>query len=204
MSIAEAFGKTFRKFPGKMSIEFDGKQVTFGEMDAITNRIANRLSDLGIKKGDRIAQYVPNSLELVYTTVSSFKLGAIVVPMNVAFKEREIEYFLRDSEAKAIVTDAERLPVLENVLRDLPALKHVIVIDGNTEDYISFSDLTDHDDDRELDVDISDDDGAIIFYTSGTTGRPKGALLAQRSVTSNLQALREAWRWTGDDLFLLT
>ena len=204
MSIAGAFAETFRKFPEKMSIEFNEKSVTFGEIDAITNRIANRLRDMGIKKGDRIAQYVPNSHELVYTTVSSFKLGAIVVPMNIAFKEKEIAYFLQDSEAKAIVTDTERLPVLENILRDLPALKHVIVIDSDDGKYIPFSRLSGNDNDKELETDIKDDDGAFIFYTSGTTGRPKGALLTQRSVTSNLKALREAWRWTEDDLFLLT
>jgi len=204
MSIAGAFAETFRKFPEKMSIEFNEKRLTFGEIDAITNRIANRLKDMGIKKGDRIAQYVPNSHELVYTTVSSFKLGAIVVPMNIAFKEKEIAYFLQDSEAKAIVTDTERLPVLENILKDLPALKHVVVIDSNGGKHIPFSRLSDNDNDRELKTDIKDDDGAFIFYTSGTTGLPKGALLTQRSVTSNLKALREAWRWTEDDLFLLT
>ena len=207
MSIAEAFGETFRRFPKKISIESGGEKVTFGEMDAVTNGIANRLKDLGIKKGDRIAQYVPNGFELIYTTVSSFKLGAIVVPMNVAFKEREIAYFLQDSGAKVIVTDTERLPVLERVLEDLPALEYVVVTDlnrGDTRGYIPFSDLWGSGDDSELDVDIRDDDGAFIFYTSGTTGRPKGALLTQRSVTSNLKALREAWRWTEDDLFLLT
>ncbi len=204
MSIAGAFAETFRKFPEKMSIEFNEKSMTFGEIDAITNRIANRLRDMGIKKGDRIAQYVPNSHELVHTTVSSFKLGAIVVPMNIAFKEKEIAYFLQDSEAKAIVTDTERLPVLENILKDLPALKHVVIIDSNGGKHIPFSQLSDNDNDRELETDIRDDDGAFIFYTSGTTGQPKGALLTQRSVTSNLKALREAWRWTEDDLFLLT
>jgi len=204
MSIAEAFGKTFRKFPGKMSIDFNGRQVSFSDLDATTNRIANRLMELGVEKGDRVAQYVPNSLELIYNTVSSFKLGAIVVPMNVAFKEREIAYFLQDSGAKAIVTDRARLPVLENVLEELPSLEHVIVVDRDAGDYIPFSELVHHDNDETPDVDIDDEDGAIIFYTSGTTGRPKGALLTQRSVTSNLQALREAWRWTEDDLFLLT
>jgi malonyl-CoA/methylmalonyl-CoA synthetase len=206
MSIAEAFGETFRKFPGKMSIEFNDRKVTFGEIDAATNRIANSLRDLGVEKGDRIAQYVPNSLELIYTTVSSFKLGAIVVPMNVAFREREIAYFLQDSGAKAIVTDRERLPVLERVMGDLPDLKHIIVTDladPDTKGYMPFSHLNDGGE-AELNIDISDDDGSFIFYTSGTTGRPKGALLTQRSVTSNLEALRRAWRWTEDDLFLLT
>ena len=204
MSIAGAFGETFRKFPKKVSIEFGGKKVTFSEIDITTNKIANRLRELGVEKGDRIAQYVPNGFQLIYTTVSSFKLGAIVVPMNVAFREREIAYFLQDSGAKVIVTDSERLPVLESVLEDLPDLEHIVVIDSHSEKYISFSDLSGSDDNRELDVDISEDDGAFIFYTSGTTGRSKGALLTQRSVISNLKALREAWRWTEDDLFLLT
>jgi malonyl-CoA/methylmalonyl-CoA synthetase len=204
MSIAEAFEKTFHKFPDKMSTEFNGKQITFRELDTITNKIASNLRDLGLEKGDRVAQYVPNSFELIYTTVSSFKLGAIVVPMNVAFKEREMAYFLQDSGAKVVITDAERLPVIRGILNELPELEYVIVKDYSGDEYIPFSYLCETGTDERLNSDIRDEDGAFIFYTSGTTGRPKGALLTQRSVTSNLAALREAWRWTEDDLFLLT
>jgi malonyl-CoA/methylmalonyl-CoA synthetase len=215
MSIADAFKKTFRRFPDKMAIELNDKAVTFHEIDTITNRISNSLKDLGVEKGDRVVQFVPNSFELIYTTVSSFKIGAIVVPMNTAFKEREISFFLQDSEPKVIVTDMERLPVLENVLKDTPSLKHfaaaqrlakkIIVIDPGkiAGKYLAFHELLDNKED-EPKVEIDDEDGAIIFYTSGTTGRPKGALLAQRSLTSNLEALKNAWRWTSDDLFLLT
>lgn len=204
MNIARAFGETFLRFPEKVSIEFNNKSVTFGEIDIVTNRIANHLRELGVEKGDRVAQYVTNGLELIYTTVSSFKLGAIVVPMNIAFREREIAYFLQDSEPKVIITDAERLPVLENVLKDLPSIRHIVVTNIHKTGCITFSDLCEVGDDSQPDVEVDDEDGAIIFYTSGTTGKPKGALLAQRSVTSNLEALRRAWRWTADDIFLLT
>lgn len=210
MSIADAFRGTFRKFPNKLSIEFNEKRATFSEIDSTTNRIANCLRDMGINKGDRVAQYVSNGFELIYTTVSSFKLGAIVVPMNVAFREREIEYFLRDSGARAIVTDTERLPVLEKILKNLPELEYVVVTgaykpsNSSPKKYVSFSELLNNDNDSEVITDIRDDDGSFIFYTSGTTGRSKGALLTQLSVTSNLGALKKAWRWTENDLFLLT
>lgn len=210
MSIAETFKNTFNKFQDKMAIEFNDKSVTFWEIDSITNRIANSLIDLGVKKGDRIVQYIPNSLELVYNLVSSFKLGAIIVPMNIAFREREMAYFLQDSEPKVVITDKERLKVLENIIDEVPFLKNIVVTDldkGYTSDgrnYIPFHELSGNPNNSEPAIEIDDEDGAIIFYTSGTTGRPKGALLPQRSITSNLEALHKAWRWTSNDLFLLT
>jgi len=206
MSIAVAFKKNFQKFPHKIAIELNNKSVTFQDINIITNRISNSLKNLGVKKGDRIAQYVPNSLELIYTTVSSFKVGAIVVPMNTAFKEREIAFFLQDSEPKVIVTDTERLSILENVLSEVPSLEYILVIDLKEPSgkYIDFHELMSNRYDGDPEVEIDDEDGAIIFYTSGTTGRPKGALLAQRSITSNLEALQKAWEWTSEDLFILT
>ena len=210
MVIAEAFRNTFNKFPDKIAIEFNDKRVTFKEVDLIANRIANSLRNLGVNKGDRVVQYVPNGLELIYTTFSSFKLGAIVVPMNTAFKEREMSYFLQDSEPKAIVTDKERLKVLENILDEVPFLKNILIIDldkgytSGDRKYIPFHELSNNTNYNDPEVEIDDEDGAIIFYTSGTTGRPKGALLPQRSITSNLKALKNVWKWSSDDFFLLT
>lgn len=202
MGIASLFKQTALRLPDKVAIEFEDKRVTFKEIDLQANKTANAFQSIGIVKGDRIAQYMPNSLELVYSLVGNFKNGSIVVPMNINFKEQEIHHILHDSGAKAIVVDKERLPIVKNVQNKLPELKHIILVDGE-EGTHSFHELIRNTSDKEPSTIINDEDYSIIFYTSGTTGKPKGAALNQTNVTSNVKALAQTWKWTEDDIFLL-
>ena len=203
MSIASLFKQTAIKLPDKVAIEFEEQRVTFKEVDLNANKAANAFQSIGIVKGDRVAQFMPNSLELVYSLLGNFKNGSIVVPMNINFKEQEIHHILHDSGAKAIITDIERLPIVKNILSKLPDLKHIILVDGSESGY-NFNELTKNASDKEPNVVIKDEDYSIIFYTSRTTGKPKGAALNQINVTSNVKALAQAWKWAEDDVFLLT
>jgi len=202
MSIASLFQQTAQKFPDKVAIEFEGKRATFKEIDLQANKVANAFQSLGIIKGDRVAQFLPNSLELVYSLVGNFKNGSIAVPMNINFKELEISHILGDSGAKAIITDKERLQIVKNIKNQLPELKHIILVDGNKND-LNLSHLIKKSSGKEPNAIIKDEDYSIIFYTSGTTGKPKGAALTQANITSNIKALEQAWKLTKDDVFLL-
>jgi len=204
MGIASLFKQTALKLPDKVAIEFEDKRVTFKEIDLRANKVANAFQGMGIVKGDRVAQFMPNSLELVYSLVGNFKNGTVVVPMNINFKEQEILHILSDSGAKAIITDAERLPIVKNVRPKLPDLKFIILIDSNDKDCFNFYDITKDASEKEPNGVINDEDYSIIFYTSGTTGKPKGAALTQANITSNLKALEQTWKLTKDDIFLLT
>src|SRR3989338_6775310 len=167
MGIAALFKQTAQKLPDKVAIEFEEQRVTFKEIDLQANRVANALQSIGVSKGDRVAQYMPNSMELVYSLVGNFKNGSIVVPMNINFKEQEIHHILSDSGAKAIITDVERLPIVKNVLSKLPDLKHIILVDGEEENTHNFHNLTKNSSDKDPSTIINDDDYSIIFYTSG-------------------------------------
>ena len=206
MSIASLFKQTALRLPDKVAIEFEEQRVTFKEIDLQANKVANALQGIGINKGDVVAQFMQNSLELVYSLIGNFKNGSIVVPMNISFKEQEIHHILSDCGAKAIITDMERLPIVRNVLSKLTELKHIILVDGNENGMYSFNELIKNASEKEpnsIDT-IKDEDYSIIFYTSGTTGKPKGAALNQTNVASNIKALAQAWKWTEDDVFLLT
>ena len=204
MGIAALFKQTALKLPDKVAIEFEDIRVTFKEIDTTGNKVANALQSLGISKGDRVAQFLPNSLEIVYYLVGNFKNGSIVVPMNINFKEQEIHHILSDSGAKAIITDMERLPIVKNALNGLSELKFIALVDGNEEGTYNSSELIKNASDKEPNTVINDEDYAIIFYTSGTTGKPKGAALNQTNIMSNIKALEQAWKWTKDDILLLT
>lgn len=204
MGIAALFKQTALRLPDKVALEFEDQRVTFKEIDSNANRVANAFSNIGIVKGDRVAQYMPNSLELVYSILGNFKNGSIIVPLNISFKEQEIEHILHDSGAKAVITDMERLPIVRNVMPKLPELKTIILVDGKEENVHNFHEIVKNASDKEPDVIIKDEDHSIIFYTSGTTGKPKGAALTQTNVASNIKALQQAWKWSEDDIFLLT
>ena len=204
MGIASLFQKTSEKFPDKVAIEFKEQKVTFREIDLIGNKAANALSSLGIRKGDRVAQFMPNCLELVYSLIGNFKNGSIVVPLNISFKEQEIGYILLDSGAKAVITDNERLPIVMKAKEKLPNLKNIILIDGKEGNETNFNDLIKKSSDKAPLNIIKDEDNAIIFYTSGTTGKPKGAVLTNLNVTSGVKALIQAWKWTDEDIFILS
>ena len=125
MPVPSLFHQTAKKLPDKIAVEFEGKRITFKELDIIGNKVANALKKLGVSKGDRAAQFLPNCLELIYSIIGNFKNGSIVVPMNINFKEQEIEHILGDSGAKAIITDRERLPIVNNVINRLNNLKYI-------------------------------------------------------------------------------
>ena len=204
MGIAALFKQTALRLPDKVAFEFEEQRVTFREIDTAGNKVANAFQSLGIVKGDRFAQFMPNSLDIIYSLVGNFKNGSIVVPMNASFKEQEINHILSDSGAKAVITDMERLPIVKNVLPKLPELKHILLIDGKQDTCHNFAELMKTASDKEPSVIIKDDDYAMLCYTSGTTGKPKGAALIQTNVTSNIKALQQAWKWAEDDIFILT
>lgn len=203
MGITSLFKQTAQRLPDKVAIEFEDQRVTFKEIDEQANKVANALQSIGIAKGDRVAQYMPNSLELVYSLIGNFKNGSVIVPMNINFKEQEIHHILHDSGAKAVIVDKERLQIVKAVQAKLPELKHIVLIDGKEQDAYDFNEIIRNAPSSEPSVVIKDEDYSIIFYTSGTTGKPKGAALNQTNVASNVKALAQAWKWTEDDVFLL-
>ena len=202
MTLVSSFNKTFQTYKNKVAIEFNDKEVTFDDINKTSNKIANALRNISVNKGDRVALFLANSLELINFFNGTLKNGSIVVPMNTYFKEIEAKHMLNDSGAKVVLTDKERLPIIKKILSELNFLKHVIIVDGN--EFIDFNDFIKDSSDVNPDVEINDDDGSIMFYTSGTTGRCKGALLSHKNMESDLEALKQTWHLTDKDKLLLT
>jgi steroid-24-oyl-CoA synthetase len=165
------------------------RRLTYGEHDRLACVLASSLVDLGVERGDRVALVSANVPEWVVTWWACAILGATLVPLNAWWKAEELEFGLTDSESKVLIADARRIDLIRDRLASLPALEHVFVIDGEASgDVRAFAELVADPGDPGLpESPIGEDDILAILYTSGTTGKPKGATVTHRQAIANVQ-----------------
>ncbi|WP_374440528.1 acyl-CoA synthetase [Stella sp.] len=159
------------------------RQLTFGEVARLSNRLANAFVGLGLATGDRIGILLAQGPETALAHVAAYKAGLIAVPLFTLFGPEALEYRLADSGTRLVVTDLENAAKLAPLRDRLPALAHIVTIDGGD---LAFWPLLERAADRFAAVDTAADDPALIIYTSGTTGPPKGALHAHRVLLGHL------------------
>ena len=155
------------------------RSVTFGEMQALTNRTANALRVHGVVEGDRVAVMLPPLPEAAATFLATYKLGAILLSLSILYGDDSIVHRLRDCGAKVIVTDAANRERIDRVRDVLPELEHVLVVDE------AFGRAVAGMSDRCATLDTPADQAAQIYYTSGTTGLAKGIVHAHRYVIAH-------------------
>ena len=193
----------------------DGKEqtFTFGQIKSLSNRFANALLALGVSRGDRVAIILSQRAETAISHLAAYKIGAVALPLSILFGPDAVEYRLRDSGVKAVVTDNDHLPMLQAMKPVLPELQTVIGCDDEAEGGLAFWPLLEQASDALQIVATRADDPALLIYTSGTTGPPKGALIAHRSLLGNLTGFELSqnffprdndvfwtpadWAWTG-------
>jgi long-chain acyl-CoA synthetase len=160
-------------------------RLTFGAHDARARAVASSLRALGVGVGDRVALCSANNPDWIVTFWACALLGAVLVPLNAWWKAEELEFGLNDAEAKVLICDERRMDVLRDSRARVPSVEHVFVIGKDAGDDRSFSELADGPADLD-EAPLVEDDLLAIMYTSGTTGRPKGATLTHRQVIANL------------------
>ncbi|TFV57632.1 long-chain-fatty-acid--CoA ligase [Mycobacterium sp. PS03-16] len=184
--------------PGKTALRFLGRTTTWGELDQRVTTLAGALCRRGVAAGDRVLILMLNRTEFIETFLAVNKLGGIAVPVNFRMTPPEIAFLVSDCAARVVVTEAALAPVAAAV-RDLDAtLETVIVAGGGTaEGLLGYDDLLAEPGLDPEPVDIPNDSPALIMYTSGTTGRPKGAVLTHTNIAG--QAMTNLFT-TGADL----
>lgn len=169
-----------------------GRSFTYGALDDTSAQYANALRELGVKPGDRVAVQVEKSVESIFLYLACLRLGAIYLPLNPAYTKSEMEYFLGDSTPRVIVAK----PGSENLYPGFQIL--TLGTDGNG----TLPNVTKSQSKVCEPVFRSPHDIAAILYTSGTTGRSKGAMLSHENLTSNALTLVEAWKFSSSDTLL--
>jgi len=160
--------------------------TTYGALKQLSNRLAHALRDRGIQRGDRVALLLPQSVETAVAHLAAYKLAAIAVPLAALFGEDALRYRLASSGAKAIVSDGAGLAKLTAIGASLPDLKTMLCIDGPAGAAEGFREALAAHNEPFAAVDTGPDDPALMIFTSGTTGPPKGALHAHRVLLGHL------------------
>ncbi|MEW6171045.1 MAG: AMP-binding protein [Candidatus Omnitrophota bacterium] len=177
-----------KKFPQKPAIIFRDQPISFSDLKDKSFRLANSLIDLGLKKQDKIAIYLPNWPEYIFSYLAIFSAGLTAVPLDFMFTQEELISCLTHSETKVLITKEKPGIDLEELKKKIPSLKIIISLD-KIQNYLNFQDLIEKGSNLEPKVDINDKDKSIIFYTSGTTGRPKGVLLNYKHLDASPAAM---------------
>lgn len=186
-------------YENKVAFIFEGKSITYGELDQQTNIIANSLLDMGFKRGDRIAIYLHNCVEYILMFYGAAKLGLVIVPINPMLKKLEIEHMLEESEASILLTRNELFQPIESLLKNMEKLQSIFLVDGIdcNGKLFEFQELF-RNNLSNIHYSPESTDNMCIFYSSGTTGRPKGSLHTHSSIalqgmlSSNIHSIRRS------------
>lgn len=175
------------RFPEKLAVVYKDKRLTYAEFNKRVNRLAFSLINNGIRKGDRVNTLLYNSNEQLETMFACAKIGAIFVPINYRLSAAEVDYIIQDSASHHLIYD-ERLENLVTQVREFnPKLDHYIVA-GNAPtrtDTVNYEEFINHSNDKEPNFQINLNDIHMMMYTSGTTGKPKGAMLSHGNTVWN-------------------
>ena len=191
MQLGDLFDLSLVGRRDNVGLEYDTadgvRAITFGEIDARANRMAHALAAHGLARGDRLCVHLANRIDFLDLFLACVRLGVIFVPINVLYREREIAHMVSDAEPRFSISTAEHRPLfgdhavvdIESIAAEAakqPADRVRLTIDG--------------------------DEPAAIVYTSGTTGRSKGAVLSHNNFAANATSLVSCWRITSDDRYL--
>ncbi len=181
MNVGHLLTKASRTYPERPALVYGDKRFTYQETNERVNRFANTLKELGLKKGDRLAIVQRNCLHILETIFACFKAGMAVVPINVRLHPKELAYIIEDSGAKALVYSEDFIETFKSIREELKEVEHFICL-SEAPDSLDYEKLVSSGNSEEAEVDVNTDDLAWIFYTSGTTGKPKGAMWTHKTI----------------------
>ena len=180
-NVVEVLEDSVRRYPDRTGFIAQGTRLTFREFDAAVDRTASGLEEQGVAAGDRVALLLGTQIEFPLIFFALMKLGAVAVPLNTRFKGEELAYEINDSESRLLIVDEEYWPNMGPGLRLLKTVEKIFYVGASTPaGALPFAVIRDHRQATFRRVQAGESDVAAIMYTSGTTGKPKGAQLQQR------------------------
>src|ERR1700681_3995803 len=198
---ANLFSRLFDKLddPARLAIEtIDGQHLSYGDLMARAGQMANLLVDGGVKPGDRVAAQTEKSVPGLVLYLAAVRAGAVNLPLNTAYTLTELGYFITDAEPSLVVCDPAKAEGIGAIAAKVGAKVETLGPDGKG----SLTDAAEKARSEFETVPRADDDLAAILYTSGTTGRSKGAMLTHDNLASNSLSLVDYWGFTDKDVLI--
>ena len=208
--LLQVFLEHARRTPDRLALLFGAERYTYGELAHRVTAFAQALLRRRMKPDDRVALFLENSPQFVIAYLGVQYAQGIVVLVNTAYRQVELDHILTDSGARVCITGASGAAELAPLLPGLPRLEWLITVEPPATQLPAslrveaFDALAAEPVEPERPMSVPGDINiAVLGYTSGTTGRSKGAMLRQSNLLSNIRAVTEAWRWTAEDRLLL-
>ena len=198
---ANLFSRLFDRLddPNRLAIEtHDGGRITYGDLIARTGQVANVLVARGVKPGDRVAAQTEKSVAGLVLYLATVRAGAVYLPLNTAYTLNELDYFITDAEPSVVVCDPSKAKGIGAIAAKVGAKVEGLGADGKG----SLTEAADKAASEFATLVRNNDDLAAILYTSGTTGRSKGAMLTHDNLASNSLTLVDYWRFTDKDVLI--
>jgi malonyl-CoA/methylmalonyl-CoA synthetase len=185
--------------PNRLAIEtLDGERISFGDLIARAGQVANVLASRGVKPGDRVAAQTQKSVMGLVLYLAAVRAGAVYLPLNTAYTLNELDYFITDAEPSLVVCDPSKAEGIAAIAAKVKAGVETLDAHGKG----SLTEAADKASPAFTTVSRANDDLAAILYTSGTTGRSKGAMLSHDNLASNSLTLVDCWRFTDKDVLI--
>ncbi|MGA7804476.1 malonate--CoA ligase [Bradyrhizobium sp.] len=185
--------------PTRLAIEtLDGQHISYGDLIGRAGQMANVLVGRGVKPGDRVAAQTEKSVSGLVLYLATVRAGAIYLPLNTAYTLNELDYFIGDAEPKVVVCDPLKAAGISTIAAKVKAKVETLGADGRG----SLTEAADQAGKEFATIIRGNDDLAAILYTSGTTGRSKGAMLSHDNLAANSLTLVDYWRFTDKDVLI--
>lgn len=218
LNLVEKVRQTALEQPERRAYHFLGSDTTYGEFEQTVSRFAAALQQLGVEKGDHVAFLLGNTPHFLISLYATMRIGATAVPVNPMYTQSEISYILQNADVKAVIALDLLLPLVEVGVQGLPQIETYIICETTPDVGEKFNSLSSEAKEKAYlfsqilsqvsatkePVKIEEDDVAVILYTSGTTGQPKGAMLTHRNLFSNARDVGEYLQMTPEDRVIAT
>lgn len=183
MNLGQHFKINAKKYPDKTALKDHTRRFTYSETNRRVNQLGQGLLQLGLAKGDKVSVFMDNCIEFIELYLATAKTGIIIVPINFRLVGPEVAYIVNNSDAKAMVVEAQFTKIIDpvrNEFRNIPP-ENYIVVGGETSGYLEYEGFIADESDLEPEMIVHPEDTWILIYTSGTTGKPKGVIRSHAS-----------------------
>ncbi len=205
MDIRRVVLEKAKQFPDKPAIIFKDTTITFSQLKDTVFKLTNAFIKAGISKGSKVSIFLPNCPEYIYSYLALFSIGAVVVPLDFMLTEREITGFINHSDSVTLIAKGKKEVDLAALKKSCSQLEKIILMGAEESsasgDFVSWEDLLTQDS-QEPNIQVEDADHSAIFYTSGSTGHPKGVLLSYGHLDNPVECIYDFLKVSSDDSYL--